>query len=166
MAGTLTLTQASGFFLQLAHDLMPATHGMLEHAGQVVEDEAKRLIGTYDYDPKWPELADATKEDRVKHGFSEDEPLLRTGKLRDSIHHKVESSAHTVHIGSDEDVAVWQELGTSHIPPRTFLKGAMLNKEKELTHILGKQLHAYLSSGKFPSASGHPFNTHGEVVIP
>jgi hypothetical protein len=35
MAGTLTLTQASGFFLQLVHGLTPATHGMLEHAAKI-----------------------------------------------------------------------------------------------------------------------------------
>lgn len=165
MAPTLTLTQASGFFITLAHGLAPATHNMLEHAGQVVEDEAKRLIGTYDYDPRWPELADATKKDRVHQGFPENEPGLRTGEMRDSIHHQVERSRSTVHIGSDDDKLVWFELGTVHQPPRTVLKGALLNVIDRLEHDLGKQIYGYLSTGKFPSSSGHPFNPHGEVIL-
>jgi hypothetical protein len=163
MPQTLTPNQAAGFFLFLAHGLMPATHNMLEHAGQVVEDEAKRLIGTYDFaNPRWPELAESTKDDRVRQGFSENEPLLRTGELRDSIHHVVIGD--TAHVGSDNDKAVWQELGTKHIPPRTFLKGAVLNTADQIAHDIGKQVHAYLSSGRFPSSSGHPFTPHGEVI--
>lgn len=165
MGGTLTLTQASGFFLTLAQGLTPATHNMLEYAGQVVEDEAKRLIGTYDYDPRWPELADATKKDRVDQGFPENDPGLRTGEMRDSIHHHVDRPRHTVHIGSDNDHLVWFELGTVHQPPRTVLKGALLNVSERLVHELGKQFHGYLSSGRFPSTSGHPFNPHGEVIL-
>lgn len=165
MAPTLTLTQASGFFLQLAHGLTPATHNMLEYAGQVVEDEAKRLLGTYDYSPRWAELADATKEDRLRQGFSENEPGKRTGEMSDSIHHQVERARHTVHIGSDNDKLVWFELGTVKQPPRTVLKGALLNVSDQLVHELGKRLHGYLSTGRFPSASGHPFTPHGEVIF-
>lgn len=162
---TMTFTtpaQAAGFFLTLAHGLMPATRPMLEHAGQMVEDEAKRLIGTYDYDPRWPELADATKEDRVKKGFSENDPGLRTGEMRDSIHHTVVGD--TAHVGSDDDKLVWFELGTVHQPPRTVLKGAVLNEANAIEHMVGHAVHAYLSTGRFPSSSGHPITPHGEVV--
>lgn len=165
MTMTLTPQQAAGFFLTLAHGLTPATHNMLDYAGQVVEDEAKRLLGTYDYQPRWAELADATKEDRVHQGYPENEPGLRSGEMRDSIHHVVDRAAHTVHIGSDDDKLVWFELGTVHQPPRTVLKGALLNVADRLAHELGKRLQGYLSSGRFPSASGHPFNPHGEVIL-
>ncbi len=67
----------------------------------------------------WDELAPSTKEDRVRKGFSENEPLLRTGKLRDSI--KVSVQGNRAVVGSDEDIMVWQELGTEKIPPRPVL---------------------------------------------
>lgn len=159
---TFTLPQFAGLLMHIANTLPAARHHALNAAGQIVEDEARRLIGTYDYNPTWPELADATKEDRVAQGFSENEPLLRTGELRDSIHHVVVGD--TVHVGSDNDKAVWQELGTVHIPPRTFLKGAVINTVHQIEHITGRTMHAHLSSGVYPSATGHTINRHDETV--
>jgi hypothetical protein len=43
------------------------------------------------------------------------------GEMRDSIEHTVVDSE-SGHVGSNDDKAVWQELGTSRgIPPRSFL---------------------------------------------
>lgn len=137
-----------------------ARHYALDEAAQIVENEAKRVIGTYDYN--WVELADATKEDRIAQGFAENEPLLRTGELRDSIEHKVEGD--TAHVGSDEDKAVWQELGTKTIPPRSFLKGAVTHKLTEIEQVIGRTMFAHLSSGRYPSATGHAFDTHHDKI--
>lgn len=109
-------------------------HHALEEAAKVVEKEAKRVIGTYDYG--WPQLADATQEDRVQKGYTPNDPLLRSGELRDSIEHKV-VSREEAHIGSNSDIAVYQELGTDHIPPRSFLAGAAAHKEKEVVDLIG-----------------------------
>jgi hypothetical protein len=163
MAQTLTIPQFLGVLTQLTHGLPRASHNMLEVAGQMVEAEAKRLLGTYDYNPRWPELADATKEDRVAKGFPENEPGLRTGEMRDSIGHTVVGN--TAHVGSDNDELVWFELGTVKQPPRTVLKGAALNMKDHIEHMMGYNLHAYLSTGRFPSSSGHPFTPHGETVL-
>ena len=115
-------------------------HHALEEAAKIVETEAKRVIGTYDYG--WPELADATKDDRVRKGYPENDPLLRDGAMRDSIEHRV-VSRNEAHVGSDSDVAVAQELGTDHIPPRSFLAGAAAHKEKEVVELLGRHsIHA------------------------
>lgn len=46
-------------------------------------------------------------------------PWLRTGALRDSI--AVEETDSGVEIASTSAVAVHQEMGTRHIPPRPFL---------------------------------------------
>lgn len=160
---TLSLNQFACLLMHMAHTMPRANHHALDMAGQIVEDEARALIGTYDYNrPRWPELAEATKEDRVAQGFPENEPLLRTGELRDSIHHVV--AGNTVHVGSDDDNAVWQELGTVHIPPRTFLKGAVLNTVHQIEHIMGRTMHAHLSSGVYPSAAGHAINRHYETI--
>lgn len=40
----------------------------------IVEREAKRVIGTYDYD--WAPLAESTKDERASLGFPEDEPAF------------------------------------------------------------------------------------------
>jgi phage gpG-like protein len=59
-----------------------------------------------------------------KQGIFADEPLLRTGELRESIEKHVER--HEAVVGSDSKVAVAQELGTTTIPPRSFLGAAGL----------------------------------------
>lgn len=46
-------------------------------------------------------------------------PWLRSGALRASIGHEVDGAVGVV--GSTSDVAVDQELGTSTVPPRSFL---------------------------------------------
>lgn len=97
-------------------------HHALEKGGKIIEEEAKRVIGTYDYN--WPPLAESTV---ARKGT--DDPLLETGELRDSITHIVRGNS--VFIGSDLEKAVWQELGTSKIPPRSFLMGAAVHKGEE-----------------------------------
>ena len=111
----------------------------LEGAGKIVEEEAKRVIGTYDYG--WPQLAHSTQEQRASLGFSANEPLQRTGDLRDSIEHYVDEHEHTCYVGSNSEIAVYQELGTSRIPPRSFLGGAARAKEHEVHEELRRSLY-------------------------
>jgi phage gpG-like protein len=115
----------------------------------VVEKEAKAEIGHYQGAAgpfsAWPELADATKEDRLKSGFSENDPLLRTGELRDSIEHT--AGVDEAVVGSNSDIAVYQELGTQHIPPRSFLGGAAVRKGEEVANILGRHVVKALAGG-------------------
>jgi hypothetical protein len=53
--------------------------------------------------------------ERVRNGFAANEPLPRTGQLRDSIEWTAQGNEGFV--GSNLDIAVYQELGTSRIPP-------------------------------------------------
>lgn len=98
-----------------------AMHVGLDHAGELVETSAKARIGYGQ--PGWAPLSEATVADRAKKGFSPDEPLYRTGKLRESIHHEVHGNSVTV--SSSDPKAAWQEFGTSRIPPRPFIGAAM-----------------------------------------
>ena len=113
----------------------------LSKAAKVVEKEAKAEIGDYQGQDgpfvAWADLADATKADRVRQGFPEDEPLLRTGDLRDSIGTAMSPDGLEAQIGSNSDIAVYQELGTATIPPRSFLGGAMARKTDEVLAIVG-----------------------------
>ncbi|WP_424139364.1 HK97 gp10 family phage protein [Roseomonas chloroacetimidivorans] len=131
----------------------------LDEAARVVQAEAKREIG--DYQPAappfgaWPQLAESTQKDRVAQGFTANDPLLRTGKLRDSIGRRVGDGEAVV--GSDLDVALYQELGTKTIPPRSFLGGAAVRKSDEVVKILGRRMVAALrgdTGTKIPISGG------------
>ena len=115
----------------------------LEAVGSKIEHDAKEIIGHYQRSdtgpfPAWDELAASTKADRVSKGFSENNPLLRTGELRDSIGHEVRG--HSVAIGSDLDIAIYQEMGTATIPPRPFLRIAAFRSKKWLGQLYAKTL--------------------------
>jgi hypothetical protein len=113
---------------------------LLDRIGRQVKKTAKAKIGDYqDAAPPfagWAELADATKADRVRQGFSENDPGLRTGDMRDSIGHIVQGNEVT--IGSDDDKLVYFELGTEKQPPRSVLGGAMAEELPRLREILGE----------------------------
>lgn len=118
----------------------------LDQAARVIQREAKASIGDYQGAATpfgaWPQLAESTQRDRVAQGFTPNDPLLRTGHLRDSIGRRVGDREAV--IGSDEPVAVFQELGTRTIPPRSFLGGAAVRKTDEVVAILGGRVVAAL----------------------
>ena len=103
-------------------------HGALEKGAVIIETEAKRVLGTYDYG--WVPLAASTVE-RKANG---DTPLLETGEMRDSIEHQVVSDKEA-QIGSASDIAGYQEFGTSRIPARPFLGGAAVAKGEEVAKV-------------------------------
>jgi HK97 gp10 family phage protein len=116
-----------------------ALHRGLERCAQLMERTAKAEIGVYQSEigdfPGWVELADATKAERVQQGYTENDPLLRSGSLRDSISHEIEGD--TAAVGSTSDVMVYQELGTERIPPRPVLGPAALRNKEKIQRILG-----------------------------
>jgi hypothetical protein len=112
----------------------------LEIGARAIRAEAKRVIGTYDYG--WPQLAPATQADREKAGYAANEPLLRSGKLRDSIHVTIIEPGKLAEIGSNEDIAVYQELGTATIPPRPFLSTSAARIEKPIRKMIRETVGA------------------------
>jgi hypothetical protein len=113
---------------------------IVSKAAVMVSHEAKDYIGTYNATPRWPELAESTKKDREKKGYPANEPLLRTGELKDSITWEAHATSHGAEacVGSDDQKAVWQELGTSRIPPRPFLTTAARAMEKPIHKLAGR----------------------------
>ena len=124
--------------------ILQGLHSALEKSAQKVEKRAKGKLGKYQgsngMHGAWNELADSTKADRVSKGFSDNDPLLRTGALRNSIKH--ETRGLTAVIGTNSDVAVYQELGTAKIPPRPFLGAALYEELDSIKKNLG---HATVS---------------------
>jgi phage gpG-like protein len=145
------------FLAQAVEEAHKAEHAALDRAAKVIQTEAKAIVGHYQPETgpyqAWPELADGTKEDRVRRGFSENDPLLRSGALRDSIEREV--SGNTAHVGSNLDAAVFQELGTARIPPRPFLGAAAFRKGEEAALAAGETIVAALT-GEHP----HPITSH------
>jgi hypothetical protein len=143
-----TLLQFAARLLAYEEDLKLTEEVVIEKACRMVEKEAKRVIGTYDYG--WPPLAEATKADRAAHGFPEDEPLLRTGEMRDSIEHNVgrEGSQVVGLVGTNHPIAKYQELGTSHIPPRSFLGEAAMRKEAKIHEMTGRAVVGTWAAGE------------------
>lgn len=104
-----------------------------------IEETAKEEIGVYQpaYGPfdAWALLAESTKADRVRQGYSEDEPLLRSGELRESIQSEVVGLAAI--LGTKSEIGFWQEVGTEHIPPRPFIGPAYVRKIDPLMKSIG-----------------------------
>jgi hypothetical protein len=121
-------------------------HRILEKAAVLVEKRAKEKVGEYQEQAgpfvAWQELADATKEGRLKQGYTEDDPGLRSGEMRDSIEHEVQVPE--AHVGSDDDKLVWFELGTSKQPPRSVLGGAVVDEMEKIIEIVGESAVAAL----------------------
>ena len=124
----------------------------LRAGAELIRDEARAEIGTYQraetglFAP-WRELADRTKADRLRLGFTENDPLLRTGDMRDSIHCTI--GTHAALIGSNSDVALWQEMGTEgphpgmdgyHVSPRHFLGVAAFRKGEQAAALIGQHV--------------------------
>lgn len=104
-----------------------------------IEETAKEEIGVYQpaVGPfeAWAPLAASTKAERVRLGYIEDEPLLRSGQLRDSIESEVVGLAAI--IGTKSEIGLWQEVGTDHIPPRPFIGPAYVRKIDPLMDAIG-----------------------------
>lgn len=148
----ITLAGFIAHLEQMAVAVHHETEKALKKVAVVVETEAKKEIGHYQGAAgqfgAWPQLAEATKADRIAHGFTENDPLLRTGEMRDSIHHKVEMTgiaSGVAHVGSDSEIALFQEIGTRSIPPRSFLGGGLFRKLSQVKAICGHHAVAALT---------------------
>lgn len=103
-----------------------------------VATDAKAVIGTYAYG--WPQLAEATQDDRERKGFPRNEPLLRKGGLKGSIQHLASAAPEGADglIYSDEKKALWAEMGTRTQPPRSFLMRSLLRAAGKIEKIYGE----------------------------
>ena len=120
----------------------------------MVKERAKGLIGHPN--ASWPPLAAET----LKRKDGVNTPLLETGEMRDSIEHVVADSSHG-YVGSNDDKAVWQELGTSRgIPPRSFLGLAAHLEGPNVAKVAGKTLVATIGAGLLADVSTSSSKSH------
>src|ERR1019366_3884946 len=128
-----------GFVAQLKaidHDMHELGPAIVAKACEMVCTEAKRVIG--EGYPEWPALQPETLARKMMNT-----PLLETGELRASI--EWNSHGNEGHVGSNNDKAVWHELGTSKIPPRSFLMGAAIRMEPKIHALAARAVMAVLA---------------------
>ncbi|MBT2299277.1 hypothetical protein J7E70_02260 [Variovorax paradoxus] len=134
-------------FARLAAGGEAVTHHIAAEGAKVIQEDAKSRFGSYQDGgggfPAWANLAPATVDDRIRRGFTPDDPLLRTGGLRDSIVTKAEGAVAVV--ASTDPVMLYQEQGTATIPPRPVLGPAGLNSEKTVGRVAARTLVAWIS---------------------
>lgn len=127
--GVMDLLMAVAEFEQLKHDIDEAQAEIIKKGCEIIQEEAQHVLGTDGYN--WPALSPATK--KTQPGM-----LLETGEMRDSIEWTAEKDVG--YVGSNNDKAVYHELGTSKIPPRSFLMGAAVHKMPEILVMAVKEL--------------------------
>lgn len=72
---------------RVAQELRPAIDAELGDQGVAIANKCKAKFGTYG--PGWPALAESTKRERVRLGYSPDDPLFRSGDLQSQVTHQV-----------------------------------------------------------------------------
>jgi hypothetical protein len=95
---------------------------------------------------EWQELAESTKEDRVAQGFTENDPLLRSGTLRDTTDTRVGDGVG--YMGSDDPIMLYQEVGTAHIPPRSVYGLTGAQEAEHVANMVGRALASALVKAK------------------
>lgn len=126
-----------------------AARTALKVGAELVKTAAQESIGSYQPAkgdvPAWAPLSSATQEDRVAKGFTADDPLLRTGDLRDSIEIRpVGDDDVLVGVFDPEmqTIAAAMEYGYYNVraqkavPPRSFIRGTAFEKAPEVGALI------------------------------
>src|ERR1700729_1538553 len=122
-----SLAQAAAHFTILNAEMKHIEHAVIVRACEMVAQRAKDVLGTDGYN--WPALSPNTK--KTQPGM-----LLETGELKNSI--KWNAEGNEGHVGSDLDKAVFHELGTAKIPPRSFLAASAQHESHAIQKMAGQ----------------------------
>jgi hypothetical protein len=138
-----------GFLAELpaiSRDIEASGPKIVEQACKIIQRKAKAAIGKEH--EMWAPLAPSTIADKQHYGYSTPKPLLRSGELRDSIEYTVHGLEGAV--GSNLDRALWLEMGTSRIPPRSFLVSSAISSEDRI-----HRMAAAVTIAAFSGLGGH-----------
>lgn len=160
--GEFTLLGFAAHTAAMVGEIDFAEREALERVGNMVLEEIRESAG--EYQPAsgpfeaWAPLAEATQDDRVSKGYPADEPELRDGTLRDSYEKTVTKPGFAkggqVDVGSNLDIAEYQELGTENMPPRSISGGALVRREGEVVRVLGESYVSALMVGSGSAIAG------------
>jgi hypothetical protein len=116
--------------------VVPALEIGLDKVGTLAVTLAHHYPG--EYQPGWAPLAESTLKDKADKGFPVPSPLLRTGEMAESYKKELELAELAVVVGSPEKKALWQEMGTSRIPPRPVVSLALANSLPYAADVFGE----------------------------
>lgn len=107
-------------------------------AGALAVEASKKMIGHYQPAvgdlPAWAPLTDATKADRTAKGFTPDDPLLRSGELRDAVEFKPAVDGVGIGVFGDSRLATiarameygyYNVRAGRFVAPRSYIRGAV-----------------------------------------
>jgi hypothetical protein len=137
----MSLLEAAAKFEAIGEDIEDAEKAIVAEIALKVYHLAREVIGSYAFG--WTPL----KPETIARKATGDSPLLETGEMRDSIGIEIEEDGKKAHVGSNDDKAVWQELGTSRIPPRSFLAGAAMRVSAEVPAIVMRHMAEAFAGG-------------------
>lgn len=111
----------------------------LHKVAKKIERTAKDEIGHYQSAvgpfQGWDDLADSTEERKAALGYPADAPLLAAGAMQESITHEVRGLEAA--IGSTDQNLLYQEMGTTKIPPRPVLGPAAFHNRGAIELLMG-----------------------------
>jgi phage gpG-like protein len=136
MTGVFSILGFVAQIRQIESDIDKLGPAIIARACEMVCARAKAMLGTYQ--DGWPALQPET----IARKMRGDSPLLETGEMRDSI--EWNSSGLQGYVGSNNDRAVWMELGTSKVPPRPFLSLAAAEMEDKIHRMAAKAVKAVI----------------------
>ncbi len=147
-------------FARLATFGPEVVDAIAEKAGETIQGNAKAKLGHYQAASGpfagWAPLSAATQIERQELGFAPNDPLLRSGQLRDAIEMSVvhdgvvvgvKPGPHVEPDGRVEDVgeiAISMELG-GRAPPRPFLGPAAFEAKPKVGRLAGVAVIAWIS---------------------
>ena len=134
-----------------------AEKGGLGEAAALLRDRAKATLGTYQADAgpfeAWRKLAPSTQAERSLQGYTPDDPLLRSGALRDSIQSEVTDDP-LGRVFTDNEHAAEMEFGTVRSPPRSFMGATAF--------VHGEEAAAKVGTAVTGAFAGKPIVTKAE----
>ena len=152
---TFTIGEFVAHVATMQADVKLAEEAAVVAGCKLVQRVAKRILGHPQ--PDWPPLQPETIERKARG----DTPLLETGKMKQSIEMAApfrEGNTVWGSVGSNSDIAVYQELGTSRIPPRPFISLAAAGQEKAVYELTGRIVYKAMING------GRNFHALQEVL--
>lgn len=135
------LGHMSVIFAQAGVRFYARAQAALEASARIIENVTKDKLGNYQKasgpHPEWAPLADSTREQRAAQGYTPNDPLLRSGKMKASVSHEVWGLEAA--IGSPLPEMLYNEMGSRDgtLPPRPSLGPAAFESRARVLAILG-----------------------------
>ena len=128
------------YLATLASKVEAAEHRGLGAAGEILETDAKAMIG--EEVREWADLAASTVTQKQARGqtgrISDTDPLYATGELRTSIGHHL--GEHEVVLGSTDPIAPLLEHGTERMPARSFIGSTMFREGHRAADLVANHM--------------------------